>query len=192
MLAEDFREYVRTGKAKAGSPKRNSLFRKILNFIRGLFGKSTVTETTDIKSVKDLFDKLYIGGENLNIYTPSIDNVMFDILNRNSGIVKPGTETDQVLNRQDSNLLNDSMDSIISEIIDDQSLIRKNKAGTLSILLDSRNREPLYKRIKIKLEARLKLINSQLEEINALEDSPNNQFKRETAENRLRIINTVN
>ncbi len=190
MLAEDFREYVRTGKAKAGSPKRNSLFRKILNFIRGLFGKSTVTETTDIKSVKDLFDKLYIGGENLNIYTPSIDNVMFDILNRNSGIVKPGTETDQVLNRQDSNLLNDSMDSIISEIIDEQSKFKENKAGTLSILLDSKYREPLYKLIKIKLEARVKLINKQLEEINALEDSPNNQFKRETLENRLRIINT--
>jgi hypothetical protein len=188
MLAEDFREYVRTGKAKAGSPKRNSLFRKILNFIRGLFGKSTVTETTDIKSVKDLFDKLYIGGENLNIYTPSIDNVMFDILNRNSGIVKPGTETDQVLNRQDSNLLNDSMDSIISEIIDDQSLIRKNKAGTLSILLDSRNREPLYKQIKIKLEAKLNTFNTQLDALDKLEDSADKEFKKELLENRIRII----
>ena len=188
MLAEDFREYVRTGKAKAGSPKRNSLFRKILNFIRGLFGKSTVTETTDIKSVKDLFDKLYIGGENLNIYTPSIDNVMFDILNRNSGIVKPGTETDQVLNRQDSNLLNDSMDSIISEIIDDQSLIRKNKAGTLSILLDSRNREPLYKQIKVKLEAKLNTFNAQLEALDKIEDSADKEFKKELLENRIRII----
>ncbi len=32
MLAEDFRNYVKTGKAKEGAPKRNTLFRRILNF----------------------------------------------------------------------------------------------------------------------------------------------------------------
>ena len=186
MLAEDFREYVRTGKVKANSPKRNSLFRKILNFLRELFGKGSVTDTTDIKAVKDLFDKLYLGTE-LNNYTPSIDNVMFDVLNRNSGIVKPGTQTEQVLNRQDSNLLKDSMDSIISEIIDDQVQVKEMKSGTLSILLDSRNREPLYKLVKVKLQAKLDNYTQQLE---ATEATKENEFKREILENRIRILAT--
>lgn len=186
MLAEDFREYVRTGKAKANSPKRNSLFRKILNFLRELFGKGSVTDTTDIKAVKDLFDKLYLGTD-LNIYTPSIDNVMFDVLNRNSGIVKPGTQTDQVLNRQDSNLLKDSMDSIISDIIDSQVKVKGMKAGTLSILLDSRNREPLYKLIKVNLQSKLDAYTKELE---ATEDTAENEFKRELLENRIRILQT--
>jgi hypothetical protein len=184
MLAEDFREYVRTGKVKANSPKRNSLFRKILNFLRELFGKGSVTDTADIKAVKELFDKLYLG-KGLNIYTPSIDNVMFDVLYRNSGVVKPGTETDQVLNRQDSNLLKDSMDSIISEIIDDQVPSKVIKSGTLSILLDSRNREPLYKLIKIKLQDKLDSTTKQLE---ATEDTTENEFKKELLENRIRIL----
>jgi hypothetical protein len=184
MLAEDFREYVRTGKVKANSPKRNSLFRKILNFLRELFGKGSVTDTADIKAVKELFDNLYLG-KGLNIYTPSIDNVMFDVLYRNSGVVKPGTETDQVLNRQDSNLLKDSMDSIISDIIDDQVPSKVIKSGTLSILLDSRNREPLYKLIKIKLQDKLNSTTKQLEDT---EDTKENEFKKELLENRIRIL----
>ena len=186
MLAEDFREYVRTGKAKANSPKRNSLFRKILNFLREIFGKGSVTDVTDIKAVKDLFDKLYLG-KGLNIYTPAIDNVMFDVLYRNSGIVRPGTETDQVLNRQDSNLLKDSMDSIISDIIDEVAPAKETKSGTLSILLDSKHREPLYKAVKIKLEAKLEAIT---EELNALDDTQVNTYQRELLENRARILKT--
>ena len=110
---------------------------------------------------------------------------MFDVLYRNSGVVKPGTETDQVLNRQDSNLLKDSMDSIISEIIDDQVPSKVIKSGTLSILLDSRNREPLYKLIKIKLQDKLDSTTKQLE---ATEDAKENEFKKELLENRIRIL----
>ena len=97
---------------------------------------------------------------------------MFDVLYRNSGVVKPGTETDQVLNRQDSNLLKDSMDSIISEIIDDQVPSKVIKSGTLKILLDSRNREPLYKLIKIKLQDKLNDFTKKLE-------TTENEFKKE-------------
>ena len=38
MLAEDFRNYVKTGKTKEKAPKRNSLFRKIVEFLKQLFG----------------------------------------------------------------------------------------------------------------------------------------------------------
>ena len=185
-LAEAFREYVRTGKALKGAPKTNNIFKKILNFLRELFGKGSVTDVSDIKKVNELFNNLYLGTE-LNKYTPSIDNVLFDVLNRNIGIVKVGTRDQQALNRQDSNLLKDSMDSIISDIIDEQAGVKGMKSGTLSILLDSRNREPLYKLVKVKLETRL---NNYIDQLNATEDTVENEFKRELLENRIRIITT--
>jgi hypothetical protein len=184
MLAEAFREYVRTGKALKGAPKTNSIFKKILNFLKELFGKGSVTDVSDIKQVNELFNQLYLGTD-LNKYTPSIDNVLFDVLNRNIGIVKLGTKDQQVLNRQDSNLLKDSMDSIISDIIDEQAGIKGMKSGTLSILLDSRNREPLYKLIKVKLDAKL---NNYKEQLAATEDTPQNELKKELLENRIRIL----
>jgi hypothetical protein len=185
-LAEDFITYAMNPKAEKDSPKRNSIFRKILNFLRELLGLGSVTDVMEIGTVRKMFDKLYLG-KDLNNYTPLIDNVMFDLLYRNSGIVKPGTETDQVLNRQDSNLLKDSMDSIISDIIDDQVRVKENKSGTLSILLDSRNKEPLYKLIKVKLQDKLDIYTNELE---ATEDTKANEFKRELLENRIRILQT--
>ena len=184
MLAEAFREYARTGKSLKGAPKTNNIFKKILNFLRAMFGKGSITNINDISSVNELFEKLYLG-KDLNKYTPSIDNVMFDVLNRNIGIVKVGTTDQQALNRQDSNLLSTSIDSIISDIIDEQVQAKGMKSATLSILLDSRNREPLYKLVKVKLEARLKTYQEQLE---ATEDTAENEFKRQILENRIRII----
>ena len=186
LLAEEFRDYAKDQKTLKGAPKRNSLFRRILDFIRALFGKGSVTNLTDIKSVKELFDNLYLG-QNLNNYTPLIDNVMFDLLYRNSGIVKPGTKTEQVLNRQDSNLLKDSMDSIISEIIDNTVKTKDNKGATLSILLDKRNRDPLYNLIKQNLEEKLKSYETQLE---GTEETEENEYKRDILQNRIRVIQT--
>lgn len=40
MLAEDFRNYVKTGKAKQDAPKRNSFFKRMLEFLQQLFGKA--------------------------------------------------------------------------------------------------------------------------------------------------------
>jgi hypothetical protein len=59
------------------------------------------------------------------------------------------------------------------------------KSGTLSILLDSRNREPLYKLVKIKLEARL---DNYKEQLAATDNTPQNEFKIELLENRIRIL----
>jgi hypothetical protein len=186
LLAEEFRDYAKNQKTLKDAPKRNSLFRKILDFLKALFGKGSVINVSEISTVKELFDNLYLG-KNLNNYTPLIDNVMFDLLYRNSGIVKPGTQTDQVLNRQDSNLLKDSMDSIISDIIDKTVSTKDNKGATLSILLDKRNREPLYNMIKQNLEQKLKGYETQLEETPENEE---NAYKRDTLQNRIRIIQT--
>jgi len=183
-LAEDFRTYAMNPKVKKDSPKRNSLFRKILNFLRELFGLGSTTDVMEIQSVREMFDKLYLGTE-LNNYTPLTNNVMFDVLERNSGIVALGTQTDQVLNRQDSNALKNSMDSIISDIVNKANEASKSSSRTLSVLLDSRNRDTLYKRIRIQLQSKLDNYRTQLE---ATPDTEDNQIKREILDNRIRIL----
>lgn len=185
-LAEDFRTYAKDPKAVKDAPKRNSIFRKILNFLREMFGLGSTTDVMEIKSVKEMFDKLYLG-KDLNNYTPLVDNVMFDILERNSGVVMPGTQDEQVLNRQDSNTLKNSMDSIISDIVNEANKSSKDASRTLSVLLDSRNRDGLYKRIKQYLDSMLKKYEAQLAET---PETDENKIKRELLQNRIRIIST--
>ena len=184
MIAEDFREYAKNPKPKADSPVRNTLFRKILNFLRELFGKGSVTNVRDIDNVKILFDKLYFN-KDLNNYLPTIDNVMFDELFRNNGVIAPGSKTNQVLNRQDSNTLSQSMDTIISRIVDNESKRSGDKAGTLAIVLDSRNKEGIYKRIKKDFEYSLEQYEAKLE---ALSPAIEEQGTRDRLENRIRIL----
>jgi hypothetical protein len=185
-LAEDFRTYAMNPKAVKDSPKRNSIFRKILNFLRELFGLGSTTDVMEIQSVREMFDKLYLG-KDLNNYTPLVDNVMFDILERNSGVVMPGTVDQQVLNRQDSNALKNAMDSVISDIVNEANKSVKDSSRTLSVLLDSRNRDSLYKRIRQYLDSMLKKYEKQLEET---PDTPENLIKRDLLENRIRILST--
>jgi len=184
MIAEDFREYAKNPKPKADSPVRNTLFRKILNFLRELFGKGSVTNVRDIDNVKILFEKLYFN-KDLNNYLPTIDNVMFDELFRNNGVIAPGSKTNQVLNRQDSNTLSQSMDTIISRIVDNESKRTGDKAGTLAIVLDSRNREGIYTRIKKDFEYSLEQYEAKLK---ALSPAIEEQGTRDRLENRIRIL----
>ena len=184
MIAEDFREYAKNPKPKADSPVRNTLFRKILNFLRELFGKGSVTNVRDIDNVKILFEKLYFN-KDLNNYLPTIDNVMFDELFRNNGVIAPGSKTNQVLNRQDSNTLSQSMDTIISRIVDNESKRSGDKAGTLAIVLDSRNREGIYTRIKKDFEYSLEQYEAKLQ---ALSPAIEEQGTRDRLENRIRIL----
>ena len=185
-LAEDFRTYAMNPKAEKDSPKRNSIFRKILNFLRELLGLGSVTDVMEIGTVREMFDKLYLG-KDLNNYTPLTDNVMFDVLERNSGVVMPGTQDDQVLNRQDSNTLKNAMDSIISDIVNEANKSVKDSSRTLSVLLDSRNRDGLYKRIKQYLDGMLKRYETQLAET---PETDENKIKIELLQNRIRIIST--
>lgn len=182
-LAEEFRTYAKNGgKTSVGSSKQKSLFRRILNFIRKLFGKGSTTDVMEIDSVKEMFDKLYLG-KDLNIYTPLIDNVMFDVLERNTGVT---IENDvQILDRQDSNLLKDSMDSLISEIVDEQNAMSDDKAKTLSILLDPRNRSGLYNLIRVKLQDQLTKYSEMLENTPETEE---NEYKRDVLSNRIRVL----
>ena len=175
VLAEDFRSYALNQKTKPSSPKRNSLFRRILNFLRKLFGKTTSISDNlqqyDVESegvAGELFKNLYLASNNpelLNIYTPSIDNVMFDILNR--GITQTENKNEIALNQKDTNDVVDSVDSVISDIIDEQyqrekSSGKDNKAGTTKIITDLNNRKVAYQIAKLKFIEKIDEIKSRL------------------------------
>jgi hypothetical protein len=157
-LAEDFREYAKNKKAVKASPVKKSLFQRMLDFLRALFGggKSQVTaETTPVninsypEIVQELFEKLYTADKfNLKLasYLPSVDNVMFDMLNR--GIVRSDKPKDDALSRQDSGLIVDSIDSVLSETIDKLNDNYGVKSSTTKLLTDPQNKAIAYDVVK--------------------------------------------
>lgn len=203
LLAEDFRTYMKSNYIKKGSPVRNTLFRKILNFLRALFGKKpinpteVVTDVMNVPAVRELFQNLNYSSNNkafVRKYQANIDNVDFFELNR--GISKLRRPTDTVLSTQDSQLVSDSMDMIISDIIDDYYRDRLDeaaetgnynslKSGTLGLLLDPEHRAFTYTEIKARLEEKLDYFKEKLHkepgiasfsEIKTLEDIQNNSI----------------
>jgi hypothetical protein len=195
-LAEEFRSYAKNPKAKKDSPKRNSLFRRILNFIKNLFKnvapQEAATDLLEIPMVREMFENLYFASENpalLNRYTPLIENVMFDELNR--GISQERNRKEDALSVQDSNLIVESIDSILSEVIDEMSVRSGNvpgsKAGTLKILSDKKtkklvdgveqtvsNRDVAYKLVKMRLEKQLE---ARKKELGSITEVPFNSIE---------------
>lgn len=170
ILAEDFRSYVLNQNTKPKSPKRNTLFRRILNFLKKLFGGDTsIADDIQVYDVEtqgvagELFRNLYLASSNpnlLNKYTPSIDNVMFDILNR--GITQVANKNELALNSRDSELVNESLDSVISDIVDESFKANNTKTGTTKIVTDASNRRVAYEIAKLKFEEKLKSLRSKL------------------------------
>ena len=174
ILAEDFRSYALKESVKANRPTRNSLFRRILNWLRNLFARPT--------TVDRMFRDLYFAGKSfknreqfLNKYTPLIDNVMFDLLNR--GAEQVGNKKKEALNRKDSDQFVESMDSLISELVDLDYTNKKKKAalqndadlesksGVIKIMKDKRNRTILYQHVKTRMEKKLKSYRESLGQI---------------------------
>ena len=180
ILAEDFRTYAMNPKVKKDSPKRNSIFRKILNFLREVFGLGSVNNVMEIESVAEMFDKLYLG-KDLNKYTPLIENVMFDKLERNNGVIKLNTKDEIALTKQESKQLSTSMDSIISEIVNAVVSVKKSKAAVLSILKEPK----LYMAVELKLQSVLK---NSIEKLESLENIEKNQNSIEALEYRIKVL----
>ncbi len=161
-LAENFREYARNPKPVKSQPVRNTLFRRILNFLKELFGKVSPKDIIDpnimeIGMVNELFEALYFNKDNvLNRYSPSIDNLKWDELDR--GVVVKTDEKNskgknikvEVLNEQDGRALANTLDSVLSQIVDDSSEYYNKKSGTVKILTDEYNKGLAYDKIKKK------------------------------------------
>jgi predicted NAD-dependent protein-ADP-ribosyltransferase YbiA (DUF1768 family) len=174
LIAEDFRSYALDSKVKKNMPKRNTIFRKILNFLKGLFGKKqNINNTSELRSVKDLFEKLYFADKNKNIlkdYTPLVKNVIWNVLDRGPETIN--NKNEEALNSQDGKLIVNSIDSVFSEVIDKQASKGVSKAGSIAVLSDDyknadgiTNKELAYGYAKKKFIAQLNNYNKEVEAI---------------------------
>lgn len=120
-LAEDFRSYMLSNgqKVMGQSPARNTIFRRIFNFLKRLFGVSKMTDIIDEQvnaTVAELYRKLRVG--DLTSWTYSADNRNFYTLNK---ALQPINDVDKIEKSQsfeNSNLLFGTVESLFSEGID--------------------------------------------------------------------------
>lgn len=152
MLAEDFRSYALNPKVIKGRSKRNTLFRKILNFLKKLFrikpstadlikGEELATEGV----AGELFQNLYFASKNpklLNNYTPLISNVALDELNR--GIEQINNNEEDALNDMDSDLVIETMDSLLATVIDNTYEKKSALDAALSIISNENNKSKFF------------------------------------------------
>jgi hypothetical protein len=199
LLAEDFRSYAKKQKATKGSPKRNTIFRKIWNFLKTLFGKVPKINSKRIANnpnVKELYEKLYFASKDPNLlaeYKPSLENVMFGEMNRAKAIssVTAGKRYTPVMSVSDSTLISQSIDSIISEKIDERLEQGGNPALTLAILR-GKNRSALYNIVRKELKAKLDGLKEELTASREKEGNVNSvKFNSITTEKQLEKISTV-
>jgi len=184
-LAEEFRTYAKEQGVKANSPKRNSIFRKILNFLKNLF-KS--------KNTKDkLFNELYLAGKNkknsqkfLNKYSPLVNTFSFKELNRGiENVVEP---TIDALDKQDSNLVSKSIDSFFSLRADKNSEETGTKEATIRIFTNEKTKEKVYAEAKVDFQNKLDTAKEELEKI---QDDPTKALEIEKLQNKIRIFETA-
>ena len=165
MLAEDFRNYAKNQKPNPETPVKNTLFRKIINFLKALFGnlnnfskKDILVDSMNSPMAKDLFNKLYRG--DINNYKPLIENAVLFELNR--GIRKVNNPSIDILSDQDSLTVSMTIDNVWSELLSDIYIKRKAagkqnlKAANVLFLKGIEQKEYLYRETKKILENKLK------------------------------------
>jgi hypothetical protein len=197
IIAEEFRTYAKDPKPTKGASTRNSLFRKIWNLIKELFGKRNTKD--------ELFKELFFASKNpklLNNYSPQVDNAMFSILNRDRGIINVDTK-ELALSFQDSIVVANQIDSALSELIDEvyndrvklekQGTLDKKgvpvkatRNGTISLLTNDNNKQVAYNVIKSRFENNLKYFQDQLDSVD--EDDFN---KVTLLKDKVRILETA-
>ena len=187
ILAEDFRSYMKKNVAKPNSPMRNTIFRKIVQMLQRLLGKiipslkNVQLDIMSVPAVKELYENLNFGSDKFfNQYQASVDNARFFELER--GITYSEKINDEsfyrtALSKTDSDLISSSIDSIISNLIDEryelevkkttlkgadlESHISKVKGLSLTALLEPKHRVQTYKKVLDKLKDRLGELNTE-------------------------------
>lgn len=157
-LAEDFREYMLSDGKKVlkTSPVRNSIFRRILNFLKELFGNSSVRQTIIDekvnKKVSDLYNKLRVG--DLTSYTFSAKNRNYDTLNKALQSIAP-EETEKSLSFEQSAIIYSAVNSLFSECIDKLNELYPDVKYTTAMLSTPKGIKNLYNYTKTRLEKTL-------------------------------------
>ena len=146
-LAEQFRDYMLKGqKPVEKAPVRNSLFKRIWNALKALFGNLNAVESTYNPEsnglIKDIFEKLRIG--DLTEYSYSEENAEFNDLNLTiQSWNEDSTVKDDEPNNEGSRLILEMVDLYIGEYID------MINAGMTPIQMNN------YRKAKEKLDALL-------------------------------------
>jgi hypothetical protein len=147
LIAEDFRLYMKSGGSRIikGAPERNTIFRRILNFLKNLFvgkdGNQMLTE---------MYNNLRKG--ELNTYLPSQSNRIFGkTLNK----FKPVPGNTHEFTPQDLIHANETISGYLSEVISDITIEKGASVFSLLVLDPSANLPKIYKNVQQKLEAKL-------------------------------------
>jgi len=198
MLAEDFRSYALNPKIIKGQPKRNSLFRKILNFLKKLFKINPSTadlirneELATEGVAGELFQNLYFASKNpalLNNYSPLIDNVLLDDLNR--GIQLSSNKDEDALTDYDSAIAIESIDSLLAEVTDATFKSKGALDASVSIITNEENKAKFFNFAKQRFEKQIKDIQAKLEVKPA---KPFNSFEalQDLEDNAIAILRTT-
>jgi predicted NAD-dependent protein-ADP-ribosyltransferase YbiA (DUF1768 family) len=123
LLAEDFRQYMLSGgkKVLGKRPARNSIFRRILNFLKKLFGAKTAREfVTDraMINIEEIYAKLHVG--NINNYSPSVRNSFYGdrgLASRPEALTGKTIDIDE----QDWLLVRESIDGLLAMDTEEQN-----------------------------------------------------------------------
>ena len=170
MIAEDFRTYMKSENRKDNRPKRNSLFRRILNFLKSLFGKKQsnsqdfITGVMEVPVINEWFKNLNFNSNKPGVfknYKPLVENMRYSSLDR--GVTNVFNSRESVLNEEDGILISDSMDMIISGLMNKKvkDLISKGanpvnvQSPALGLLLKKEYRSKLYSDVLNVLKTRL-------------------------------------
>lgn len=162
LIAEDFRLYMMSGGSKIikGAPERNTIFRRIFNFLKNLFvgkdGNQMLTE---------MYNNLRKG--ELNTYLPSQSNRIFGkTLNK----YKPVAGNTHEFTAQDLIHANEAIGGYISEVISNKSFEKNVPLFSVLVLNPSTLLPQIYKNAKQQLESKL-LELSLIEEPTASEEN---------------------
>ena len=182
MLAEDFRSYALNPKVIKGQPKRNTLFRRILNFLKKLFrikpttadlirGEELATEGV----AGEMFQNLYFASKNpklLNNYTPLITNVALDDLNR--GIPQVNNKEEDALDDNDSAVVIETLDSLMGDVIGATFKSKGALDAAISIISNENNKSQFFDFAKKRFQKDVERIKN---ELNLTPTIPFNSFE---------------
>jgi predicted NAD-dependent protein-ADP-ribosyltransferase YbiA (DUF1768 family) len=184
-LAEDFRKFMLSGGivADKASPVKNTLFRRILNFLKDLFfgvpSSRAALAPMSIPLVAELYNKLKVGDlSSYNYDVNNRDNSIGRIANamQFSNKEQPLTE----LGYEDSNLLVSTVDSIISTIIND--LNRKKGLALYTTQVMKQDPMQIYKAVKVELETNV------LDNLLAKREKAETQFDQMRIDQRIELV----
>lgn len=134
LMAEDFRQYMigEGSKVLESRPARNSIFRRIMDFLNRLFQGATLTELLTGNGsvyIQDIYEKMRVG--DISGYTNSNSNAYFG---NTLHSLKPVAGVSEKMQEQDVQLITRSMNSLALEFIEDRNkeLGENLYSGTIS------------------------------------------------------------